>query len=91
MSAKQKDVGSSLALDQIFCACYFGFVRLFFANLFWSPKGPPSVFLILQKNGCLKNPKGPPFYIFWHCATYRRLRKKIRNFQFFERFSCLQL
>ena len=31
MSAKPKDVGSSLALDQIFCACFFGFVRLFFA------------------------------------------------------------
>ena len=41
MSAKQKDVGSSLILDQIFCAYIFRFVRLFLQIVLMSPKGPP--------------------------------------------------
>ena len=36
----------------------------------------PSIFDILQQNGCSKNPKAsPPFYIFRHYATYRKLQK----------------
>ena len=67
MSAKQKDVGSSLTLGQIFCACNFGFVSLFFANFLMSPKGPPfNFFDSLQQNGrsIQKIPKGPPFTFF---------------------------
>ena len=63
----------------------------FFLNFFIVP---PSIFDILQQNGCSKNPKGSPFYIFWRFATYRRLQKKSENFfliLFFESFCCLQL
>ena len=35
----------------------------------------PSIFDILQQNGCSKNPKGSRFYIFRHYATYRKLQK----------------
>ena len=35
----------------------------------------PSIFDILQQNGCSKNPKASPFYIFRHYATYRKLQK----------------
>ena len=35
----------------------------------------PSIFDILQQNGCSKNPKASPFYIFWHYATYRKFKK----------------
>ena len=41
-----------------------------------SPKGPPfNFFDILRQNGRSKNPKGSPFHIFRHYATYRRLQK----------------
>ena len=80
MSAKQKDVGSSLTLD-IFCACNSGFVRLIFVNFLNLSKVPPpfifflfckfppfrppfNFFDILQQNGRLKIPKGPPFTFF---------------------------
>ena len=47
-------------LDQKFVVqVFFGFVILFFAIFFNAPKGPPSFFPILQKNGCSKTPKGP--------------------------------
>ena len=36
-----KDVGSSLVLHQVFCACYFGFVRFFSAIFLMFPKVPP--------------------------------------------------
>ena len=42
-------MGSSLALDQIFCACYFGFVRLFFATYFIVSKGSPFNFCLFCK------------------------------------------
>ena len=40
---------------------------------------PPSIFDILQQNGCSKNRKASPFYIFWHYATYRKLQKKFEK------------
>ena len=62
MSVKQKDVGSSLTLDHFFCACNFGFVRLFFANLFNVSKGSPLQFFdIVQQNGVQKIPKAWDF------------------------------
>ena len=62
MSAKQKDVGSSLTLDQFFYACNIGFVRLFSANFLMSPKGPPFNFLIFCNRMVVqKIPKRPPF------------------------------
>ena len=44
-----------------------------------SSKGPSNFFSILQKNGFSKTPKGPPFYIFRHYATYRRPEKKFEE------------
>ena len=105
MSAKQKDVGSSLTLDQLFCACNFGFVRLFanflmsqkgppfnffdtwqqsylgfvvrlfFANFLYISKGSPLQFFSILQEWMFKNSQRPPFYLFWHCATYRRPKK----------------
>ena len=46
--------------------------QFFFRNILLFP---PSIFDILQQNGCSKIPKGPLFYIFWHYATYRKLQK----------------
>ena len=46
-----------------------------------SQKGPLSFFSILQTNGCSKTPKGPPFTIFRHYATYRRPKKNDKNFE----------
>ena len=51
-----------------------------------SPKGPPSFFPILQKNGCSKTPKGPPFTFFGttRLTGDKKKFKKIRIFvQFF--------
>ena len=42
-------------------------------------KRASSSFYILQQKGRSKNPKGSPFYIFWHYATYRRLQKKFER------------
>ena len=64
MSAKLKDMGSSLNLDQIFCACTFGFVRLFFRK--GSPKGPLfNFFDILQQNGRSKKFQRVPLFAFF--------------------------
>ena len=80
ISAKQKDVGSNLTLYQFFCACNFGFVRLFFAIFLLSTKGPHfNFFDILQQNGRSKNLKESPLYIFRHYATYRRLQKNFEK------------
>ena len=52
----------------------------------------PSIFDILQQNGCSKIPKRPPFYIFRHYATYRKLEKKLKKIRkfFFSIFSFLR-
>ena len=77
--AKQKDVGSSPALDpNIFCAGYFGFGRLFSRKFFKCLQRIPSFFSILQKNRCSKTLIGPPFTFL---GTMRlNSDKKIRNF-----------
>ena len=49
----------------------------------------PSIFDILQQNGCSKNPKASPFYIFRHYATYRKLQKNSGK-NFFSIFSFLR-
>ena len=66
MSVKQKDAGSSPPHDQhFFVQAFFRLGETFFANFLISPKSPPLHFFpILQKNGCLKTPKGPPFTLF---------------------------
>ena len=81
MFAKQKEVGSSLTLDQFFCARNFGFVRLFFANFFNVSKGSSLQFFLLFCNrmDVQKIPKGALFYIFRHYATYRRLQKNFEK------------
>ena len=72
-------MGSSLAIDQIFCTCYFGFVRLFFAIFLITPKGPLSIFYILQQNGSSKIPEGPPL----HFLTLRLNRDFKKHSEFF--------
>ena len=73
-------MGSSPALDQIFCVDFFGFVRLFFAIFLMSPKGPPFIFsLFCKKMDVEKQPKGP-FHIFRYNATYQKLQKNSKNF-----------
>ena len=66
-------MGSSPVLDQDFFVQVFSALWAFFSQSFsTSPKGPPSVFSILQKNGCSKTLQDAPFYIFRHYVIYRR-------------------
>ena len=72
-----------------FLCRFFGFVRLFFAIFLNVPKGTPSLFVNIAKEWMFKNSQRPPFYIFWHCATYRRpktFRKKIAKIRIFFNF-----
>ena len=63
-SAKLKDVGSSLAVDEKFFACYFGFMGLFPHIFEMSPKGPPFIFfLFCNRMDARKIPKGPLSHI----------------------------
>ena len=53
-----------------------------------SPKGPPLFFSILQKKGCSKTLKGPPFTFFGTLrltGDQKKIRKKIQKifFKFF--------
>ena len=54
---------------------------------------PPIIFDILQQNGCSKNPKASPLYVFRHYATYRKLQKKFekKSELFFSIFSFLRV
>ena len=54
-----------------------------------SPKGPPSFFSILQKNGCSKTSKGPPFTFFGTMrltGDQKTFEKKIQKIDFFFNF-----
>ena len=66
MSAKQKDVGSSLAhVQKFFVQVFFGFVRLFFAISLMSPKGPPfNFFFYFAKEWMFKTSRMPPLTFF---------------------------
>ena len=46
-----------------------------------SPKGPPFIFPILQKNGCPKTPKGPILHFLALCdlPETKEIQKKIRK------------
>ena len=56
----------SRPLPKIFCAYYFGFVRLFCNFFKCLQRIPPFIFFsILPKNGCSKNPRGPPPFTFF--------------------------
>ena len=51
---------------KIFLCKFFSALWYFFSQIFlMSPKGPPSFFPILQKNGFSKTPKGPPPFTFF--------------------------
>ena len=63
----------SLRLSLFFRHCETVQIPNFFPKFFYCSKVSPYQFL--QQNGCSKNPKGSPCYIFRHYATYRRLRK----------------
>ena len=55
-----------------------------------SPKGPPSIFTFSRKPTKPDVPKGSPFYIFRHYATFFE-RKKFQKFQVFFQKKCLAL
>ena len=64
----------------IFSALWDWFFSEFFLFL-------PSIFDILQQNGCSKNSEASPFYIFRHYATYRKLQKNSgKKSDFFSQF-----
>ena len=71
-----ENIGSPLVF---FTRIFFGTMRLFFG---FHQRIPFVCFDILQHNGCQKNPKGLPFYIFRHCDTV----KKISFLIFFRKF-----
>ena len=54
-----------------------------------SPKGPPSFFSILQKNGCSKTPKGPPITFFgtMRLTGDQKNRKIFQKIYFFSHLS----
>ena len=63
-SAKQKDVGSSLTLDQNFLCMLFLLCETFFANSFNVPEGSPFIFLFCKRMDVKKISKCPPFTVF---------------------------
>ena len=81
MKSHSKAEGSTffdtMRLSSFFRHCETDFFPIFLLLL-------PSVFDILQQNGCSKNLKASPFYIFRQNATYRKLQKhfekKLGNF-----------
>ena len=80
-SAKQKDVGSSPALDQKFFVQVFRLCETFFRKFFKCLQGVPlHFFSILQKNGCSKTPKGPSF-TFFGTMRLTGTQKKIKKFK----------
>ena len=81
---QSRKVPLSTFFDTMRFSPFFGTVRLFklliFPRIFFiAPKVPHEFFDILQQNGCSKNPKGSPFCIFRHYATYRRLQKNFEK------------
>ena len=87
-SAKQKDMGSSPALDQnFFVQFFFGFVRLFFRK--YLQRVHPSFFCLFCKKWMFKDSQSAPFYMFRHYATYRKpkkFEKKLKSLEFFFQF-----
>ena len=53
----------------VFHIGFFSELRLFFKNFWIASQGPPFNF---ATEWMLKNPKGPPFYIFRHCDTVQK-------------------
>ena len=83
--AKQKDMGSSPALEQnFFVQIFFGFVRLFFANI--SKGSTRHFFVYFAKNGCSKTPRVPPFTCFGTMrltGNQKNSKKKFKKFGIF--------
>ena len=75
-SAKQKDVSSSLALDQNFFVHVISALWDFFAIFLMSPKG---FFLFCRRMDVQKIAKAP-FHIFRHYATYGDFKKISEHF-----------
>ena len=82
-SAKQKDMGSSPALDQnFFVQIFFRLCETFFRK--YLQRVHPSFFLsILQKNGCSKTLRVPPFTCF---GTMRLTGNKTKFEKKFKKF-----
>ena len=75
-------MGSSPALDQIFFVqFFFGFVRLFFANI--SKGSTRHFFVYFAKKWMFKDSQSAPFYMFRHYATYRKPKKFEKNLKKF--------
>ena len=76
-------MGSSPALDQIFCVDFFRLYETFFRNFVNVSEGSTLHFFpILQKNGCRKTAKGPLLH-FRYNATYQKLQKIQKIFGIF--------
>ena len=88
MKSHSKAEGSTffdtMRLSSFFRDCETDFFPKFFLLFL------PSIFDILQQNGCSKNPKASPFYIFRHYATYPKLQKNSKKLEFFSIFSFLR-
>ena len=83
-------MGLSPALDQKFFVLFFRLCETFLSQYFlMSPKGPPSFFSILQKNGCSKTLKEPSFTFFGTVRLtgdqkeFQKIQKIRIFFQFF--------
>ena len=70
-----------MRLSPFFRHCETVQISPFFSETFLLfQRVPLQFFDILQQNGFSKIPKGSPFYIFRHYATYQRLKKIEKKF-----------
>ena len=80
-SAKQKDVGSTLALDQNFFCMIFRLCETFFRKFFKiSPKGSPSFFLFCNRMDVQKSQRVPLLHFSALCNLPETSKK---NWNFF--------
>ena len=90
MSAKQKDLDSNLTLDQFFCACNLGFVRLFSQIFLMSPKGPPFIFLTICNRMNVQKSQRVPLLHFSALCDLPETSKKIDFFSIFISYGCFR-
>ena len=76
-SAEQNDVGSSPTLTENFFVHVFRLCDAFFRKIFHCLQRVP----LLQKNGCSKNPKGPPFTFFGTIRLTGHQKNSKKNFK----------
>ena len=91
MSAMQKDVGSSPALDQkTFVQVFFGLLRLFSANFLNVSKGSPFIFSYFAEEWMFKNSQRQPLLHFSALCdlpeTKKNFEKNFKKIQIFFNF-----